>query len=73
MFCILWKLEKKVLLLGHSCRAHQFTTDKYIRYCEDMGLAKTHQIYFRDVGGRKSSNIIKHYANCELLGYIGFT
>ena len=56
---------KQVLIIGHSIirRFHQFLKDdEDVRFCKDMGFAKTHRIYLSGVGDRKISNIIKDYA-----------
>ena len=57
---------RQVLIIGHSIvrRFHQFLKDdEDVRFCKDMGFAKTHQFFFRGVGDRKISNIIKDDAD----------
>ena len=52
----------KLLIIGHSIvrRFHQFLKDdKNVSFCEDMGLAKTHRISLKGVGGKQFSDIIK--------------
>lgn len=56
----------KVLILGHSIvrRFQQFlTSDADVRYCEDLGLRENHRIFYRGVGGRTISGILREDAS----------
>lgn len=56
----------KVLILGHSIvrRFQQFlTSDADVRYCEDPGLRENHRIFYRAVGGRTISGILREDAS----------
>uniref|UniRef100_A0A8W8NUD9 SGNH hydrolase-type esterase domain-containing protein n=1 Tax=Magallana gigas TaxID=29159 RepID=A0A8W8NUD9_MAGGI len=56
----------KVLILGHSIvrRFQQFlVSNEDVRYCEDLGLRANHRIFYRGVGGRTISDILREDAS----------